>query len=231
MIQEAEGLTFTAYRNGEVYEGFTPGDYVKEGGSYAVFISKPDDQEFLKEYYSGGPAFRFRIVTGPVSDVGIVAAPEGTEIRSVRYNGLDAPAHIFMNGRTVHIDGDGDYEITFEDESGSRETALSVDTEAPVFSIGTKPNEATITYYSNDADRCLLMRGDEVISEQLVGTVTKPGKYSITVYDKAGNYSKGEFSVKYQINAAAVIAILSVLALIAGVVVYLLRMKKKVKVV
>jgi hypothetical protein len=101
-----------------------------------------------------------------------------------------------------------------------------------VFSVDVKPNEANVTYYSEDVSRCVLYKGDKVISDpDIVNSVKKSGKYTLVVYDAAGNQSKMEFTVRYRINAAAVIAILAVLGIIAGVMVYLLRMKKKVKVV
>ena len=66
---------------------------------------------------------------------------------------------------------------------------------------------------------------------QIVDSVTKSGKYRLVVFDAAGNSSESEFTVRYRINAAAVIAILAVMGIIAGVLIYVLRMKKNVKVV
>lgn len=232
LVQEAEGLTYTAYRNGEIYESFTPGDYVKETGSFAVYVTKENDAAFVNEYKNGNPAFRFRIVQDSVCDIGIVTAPQGTVIRSVRYNGLDADSSVFINESTVHVDKDGDYEIVVEDEAGIREVSFTVDKTQPVFGVSTKPNEATVVYYSDDVYRCVLYRGNELVSDpDIVQTVTKAGKYKLYVYDRAGNVATSDFTVHYRINAAAVIAIISVIAVIAGVAVYLIRIRKKVKVV
>ena len=232
IIQESTGLEYRAFRNGAEFEEFAPGQGVNEDGSYAIYISKPDDEDFLRAYPFGNPAFRFRIVRGYVSDIGIITAPYGVSVRNVRYNGLDADDSVFIDERTVHVDRNGDYEITFDDASGSRELAFTLDTEQPVFTVAVEPNLATVKYYSNDVTRCVLYRGEKVISDpQIVDSVTKSGKYRLVVFDAAGNSSESEFSVRYRINAAAVIAILAVIGIIAGVLIYVLRMKKNVKVV
>lgn len=232
LIQEATGLEYKAYKDGEEYEDFKAGEFVNVVGSYAIYILKPGDGEFLNAYPFGNPAFRFRIISGKVNDIGFITAPVGVTIRNVRYNGLDENEDLFLDDDTVHIDKNGDYEITFDDDSGSREVDFTLDTDQPVFSVDVKPNEAAVTYYSDDVSRCVLYKGDKVISDpEIVNSVTKAGKYTLVVYDAAGNAARSEFTVRYRINAAAVIAILAVLGIIAGVLVYLLRMKKNVKVV
>ena len=233
MLQEAEGLTFTAYRNGELYEAFTPGEYIQEAGSFEVYVSKEGDSTFSQEYPGAQPAIRFRIIDGPVSDLRIVTAPDGVNLRNVRCNGLDLThEEAYIARDTVYLADDGEYELTLEDESGSREVYFTLDTVQPMIAVGVEPNLATINYLSEDASRAVLYKGEEVVSDQaLLQSVTTPGKYTLYVYDDAGNYSKSEFTVTYRINAAAVIAIIAVIALIAGVVVYIIRMRKKVKVV
>lgn len=231
-VQESQDLEFTAYKDGKEFEDFAPGVPLNVVGSYAIYASKPDDESFLQNYPFGNPAYRFRIVSGMVSDMGMITAPYGVTIRNVRFNGLDANESMFLDSSTVHIDQNGDYEITFDDEAGSREVSFTLDNEQPVFSVDVKPNEAKITYYSNDVSRCVLYRGDKVESDpQIVDSVTKSGKYTLVVYDAAGNSSRSDFTVRYRINAAAVIAIFAMLGLIAGVVIFVFRMKNNVKVV
>ena len=232
LVQETEGLTFTAYRNGQAYEDFKPGEYIQTTGSYDIYVGKADDAAYNEAYKLGQPAFRVRIVSEPVSDLRIITAPEASAIRNVRHNGLDLGEEVFVDDDTIYLNNDGEYELTIEDEAGSREIYFTLDTEQPLVSVSVQPNEATVTYLSNDTVRAVLYKGDEVVSDpQLVQSVTTPGKYTLYVYDAAGNSSKSEFTVRYRINAAAVIAILGVIAIIAGVVIYLIRMKKKVKVV
>ena len=232
LIQESEGLDYMVYRNGEEYTDFVPGEYIQDVGSFALYVSKPGDPSFKEAYKFGDPAYRFRIISGDVSDMGIVTAPDGGTIRNVRFNGLDDDGSLFISNDSIHLTQDGYYELTIDDDAGSREVAFGLDTEPPVFTVSVEPNEAAITYYSDDVTRCSLYKGNELISDpQIVNTVTDPGKYRLCVYDRAGNQAVSEFTVIYRINAAAIIAILAVIGIIAGVVVYLLRMRKKVKVV
>ena len=162
----------------------------------------------------------------------MVTAPDGATIRNVRFNGIDDDGSLFLDDRTVHLIQDGYYEFTFDDAAGTREVTVTLDTEDPIFTVEVQPNEAAITYFSDDVARCVLYKGDELISDPaIVTSVTDAGRYRLYVYDGAGNRSMSEFTVRYRINAAAVIAILAVLWIIAGVVVYLIRMKTKVKVV
>ena len=231
LIQEAEGLKYTAFRNGKEYEDFALGDYTSEEGSYTIYISKPGDSAFEKSYPDRIPAFRFRIISGAVYDIGIINAPENTKIRSARYNGLDIEDKMLLTDERLRLDGDGDYEITFEDEAGSREVYFTLDTEQPLFAVQTMPNEAAISYYSKDISRVVLNRGNTVVSDGgPVYSVKKTGNYTIYVYDKAGNMSYADFTVTYMLNTAAVIAIISVLLLIAGLTAYMIRIKRKVKV-
>ena len=231
-IQDSQELEFTAYKDGKEFEDFKPGEALNVAGSYAIYVSKSEDAGFLQSYPFGKPAFRVRIISGVVPDIGMITAPYGVSVRNVRFNGLDSNEDMFVNSNTVHIDRNGDYEITFDDAAGSREVSFTLDNEQPVFSVDVKPNEAKITYYSNDVSRCVLYRGGKVESEALMlDRVTKAGKYNLVVYDKAGNSSSSEFTVRYRINAAAVIAIVAVAGLIAGVIIYVVRMKKNVKVV
>lgn len=232
LVQEAPGLELKAYRNGQEYEGFVPGEYIQEVGSYAIYASKPADPDYIQSYKFGSPAFRFRILNDKVSDIGVVTAPDGATIRNVRFNGIDDDGSLFLNDRTVHLIQDGYYEFTFDDAAGTREVTVTLDTEDPIFTVEVQPNEAAITYFSDDVARCVLYKGDELVSDpEIVTSVTEAGRYRLYVYDGAGNRSMSEFTVRYRINAAAVIAILAVLGIIAGVVVYLIRMKTKVKVV
>ena len=119
-----------------------------------------------------------------------------------------------------------------DDEAGSREFTLIYDGTQPFFTVSTEPNKATITYLSSDISRCVLYRNNEVVEDTgVIKEVTQPGKYTIYVYDTAGNRTQSQFMVHYRINAAAVIAIFGILALIAGVAVYIIRIRKNVKVV
>ena len=231
LIQDAEGLSFTLYRNGKEEEGFAPGNYIQEPGSYACYI-RGESPAFRNAYSGQDPAFRFRILRGPVNDITLFNAPSGSKFTSVLLDGEEASGDALLSDSLVYLMEDGDYRITISDEGGSREVSIVRDTVMPLFSIQTVPNSANITYYSNDIARCLLFREGELISDsEIITNVNRTGNYRITVYDTAGNVTSQTFRVSYQINAAAGIGIIAILAIIGGVIFYLVRIKKKVNVV
>ena len=231
LVQESPDLQMKLYREGELIEGYQPGNYITVTGSYALELSR-DDASFKLEYNARKPVFYFRILGDPVSDAGIINAPQGATFRSVRHDGEDTGKSLFLSDTALHIEEDGTYEVTVDDEAGSREFTLIYDGTQPFFTVSTEPNKATISYLSSDISRCVLYRNNEVVEDTgVIKEVTQPGKYTIYVYDTAGNRTQSQFMVHYRINAAAVIAIFGILALIAGVAVYIIRIRKNVKVV
>ena len=228
MIQAADNLNYTVYKNGDLMEDYKAGQYIKDDGSYTVFVSGTGDG-FESAYGDDVPVFHFRVITAPVSDLGIVNAPENMTFRSVRYEGEDVSGSAILSPDTVRLINDGNYEITMDSANGSTEVILSRDTLQPLFDVSVVPNLATITYKTGDVDHCTLYRNDELVSDTgTVTEITEAGSYTLTAYDKAGNSSSASFRVSYRINAGAVIAILIALGLIGGLIFYLLRIRKKV---
>ena len=60
--------------------------------------------------------------------------------------------------------------------------------------------------------------------------ISTPGKYRLTVADKAGNETVYEFALKYQVNMYGVAAVLLCILVIVGVVVFVLHTKKNMKI-
>ncbi len=230
MIQAAGNLIYTVYKDGEVLEGYEPGEYLRDGGSYTVIVSGKNES-FTSVYGDRLPVFHFRIISDPVSDLGVLNAPENMTFRSVRFEGEDISQKAVMRPDTVRLIEDGTYEITMDSGYGSTELSVALDTVQPIFSVSVEPNLATITYKTNDIDHCVLYKNGELASNTgIVKELTEAGEYTLTAYDKAGNKSEAVFRVSYRINSGAVFAILIVLALIGGGVFYLLRIRKKVSI-
>ena len=57
-----------------------------------------------------------------------------------------------------------------------------------------------------------------------------PGHYNIYVYDEAGNYTEYEFVIEGYFDINAILAILIVIAIIAGIIIYSRRLRKRMRV-
>ena len=229
-FQNSPDVNLTLYRNGEPQEDYDTADYVRQDGNYAMVISA-NSAGFERMYGEKSPVFRFKIFSAPVNDAQILYAPEGATFNRVRMDGVEMEKGDKIRDEVVYLEEDGDYELSFTDRAGSHEVSFTLDTSSPVVAVTEEPNLATIEYFGN-VSRCELYREDELVSDtEVVSQVTRSGRYTLYAYDEAGNVREMEFRVRYRINIWSVISIIALLAIIGGVTFYVLRMRKKVKVV
>ncbi|MFR5633584.1 MAG: hypothetical protein ACLUFH_11450 [Monoglobales bacterium] len=230
-VPEEEGVELLVYRNGEEYQ-YTPGESIESAGSYHVYPSQ-DSAEFTNLYGNGNrPVFHFRIVPPSVNDVGILNAPELCSIQSVALNGETVfQASPEENKKFYRLTRDGSYEIIMNTPAGNAYTYLARDTEAPRFSVTSEANRVLLSYYSSDTAGCRLWKnGEELETTGLLSQISGSGNYTIEVYDAAGNTSEASFQIKFQMNLAAIMAIVLLLLLIAALLLFFRRARKEVKV-
>ncbi len=224
-----DNIRYELYKGGERVE-YTPGEYIQEPGDYTM-IPVEDNLDYEGYYRMGRPMMKFRVVTGPVSDLGTVSAPQAMQIAAVRHDSVDVTKDVMVSPNVASIGSDGAWEVDLQGMDGLTTVQVNRDTQPPVVQVQTGPNIANITYVSEDTASATLMRGNELISEgQLVQRVTQAGRYQLTVRDRAGNETVTNFSVQYRINVFAIIAIVMVVALIAAIVLLLRRAGTKVRV-
>ncbi len=230
-----EGVNYALYKDGELVDNYTPGQTIVEPGSYILFISE-STVDFTNAYGRDRRIpFHFRILDSEVNDLCLFPVPQGLHFTKVKYNGGEAPEGVLM-GDTVHFLFDGTYDVTMQGEEGELTTTITTDTLPPVFAVQTVPNLASVIY-ANEAPtnvvRSELYLGERLTSgdeDRIVQEVTRAGNYTLAIYDRAGNMSWQQFSVKYRVNTAAVIAILLVIALVVGLVLFLRRINKSINV-
>ena len=126
---------------------------------------------------------------------------------------------------------DGVYTVTLSGDGGERFTVvLERDTEAPEVSIDLQRQQAEITYQAPDIAEITLAKNGKA-PETFRGTViTSPGRYTLTVTDRAGNTTVKEFKLRFHLNFYALAAILLIVAGSAAVIVMLVRKKKNLNV-
>ena len=64
----------------------------------------------------------------------------------------------------------------------------------------------------------------------MVSRVTEAGRYHLIVKDEAGNTTEKDFIVKYRINIAAILAIITVIAIGVAVFLYMRKVRTTVRV-
>lgn len=201
------------------------GEEFTEDGSYTIFPS--EDTTLFISYYNSRqkPLFCFRIITNPISDLGIFNAPLSMEINRVTHDEevLDTV------GDSFKLELDGVYQVELKGDAGTAYVSITKDTRPPRYRVNVEKNRATVQYLSSDVSRYILKKGET--SEENAGQISEisgAGAYQLFVYDKAGNDSAISFNIKYALNTAALMGIALVLVLIIVGILFARNINKKV---
>lgn len=176
---------------------------------------------------SGEAEFKFEIINTYVNRDSYLA-PTGMRIAEAQFNGekLDVG-----DGSALAMTQDGSYELELEGQAGeSFSLRLERDTQPPEVTVEAGRQNAVITYLARDIAGITLSKNGKEPSEFTGTQVTGPGKYVLTVTDRAGNVTINEFALRYHMNFYALSAILLCAAGIAAAAVFLVRKKKNLTV-
>lgn len=210
-LSVSEGQT-ELYRDDQPVE-FTPGQSLTEPGYYRL--------------EADGQPWSF-VIASAVRQMDCYPAPAGMTITGAA---LDGEPRKLSSGRQVSMEEDGLYQIFMTGEGGEElEVFLKKDTQAPQAQVTVSGGSANIQYLSDDLETIVLEKNGEVQSGFSGYSIKSPGTYRLTVSDQAGNVSSQEFTVQFRLNGYAVMAIVLVLLVAAGMVVFVVHMKKNVKV-
>lgn len=209
LVSEGEG---SIYRNDEPLE-YGASMTLKEPGFYRLDLD--------------GQTWSFAIASA-VGAVDYYMAPAGMEFTEVSYEG--EPKEL-SGGKYLSMREDGQYQIRMAGEEGeSLEVFLKKDTQPPQVAVSVKGGTAQIQYGSDDIAEVILEKNGE-LQEGFAGyTIDSPGSYRLTAVDEAGNASSTEFFLRYQVNMYGIVAVLMVILLIVGGVVFVIHVKRTVRV-
>lgn len=176
---------------------------------------------------AGDSTLSFAICTATGS-MDIYPAPRGTHFAEASLEGeplsLDSEAYVLMKG-------DGQYHLVLEGEAGERfNVGIRKDTRPPEVSVAVRGGSAVIQYLSEDIKEVLLEKDGEPVEGFHANSITKPGRYRLTVTDEAGNETVTDFVLKYRVNAYGITAAVLVILVIAGGVAFVVHTKKTVKI-
>lgn len=207
-----EGTEFTLYRDGEMVE-YVSGNVVKDKGDYRL--------------ETGGSVFAFS-VGAYVNRENLYTAPLGMTVSRLA---CDGEAQTVEHDRYVSMDRDGAYDIFLTGETGeTMEITLIRDSIQPEAELDISRGSASVLRMSEDVESAVLIR-DGGEPEELRGTqIRSPGTYRLILTDRAGNENSYEFSLHYQMNLYAVFAVVLMIALIAGGIVFVRYTKKNMKI-
>lgn len=211
---------FLLLKNGEEQTGFDFGRAVTEKGEYKLLVT---DSE------SGEPAeFCFTIIGENVRELTKYTVPDGCVIEKAAHGKIEIRA----NGNSADLGSEGEY--SFDISCGAYEftESFTLDNTPPEFTVnGLDQNGKSyggnvfIELVSDDVDGYTIMLDGKPARNSL--SLSDAGKYTVVVYDRAGNSSAQSFEIIYQMDGMAVVSIILVGALvIAGVVFFIITRKK-----
>lgn len=209
LVSEGEG---SIYCNDEPLE-YVENMSLKEPGYYRLDID--------------GQMWSFAIMSA-VGSTDYYLAPEGMEFTSIYYEG--EPKEL-PRGRYLSMKEDGQYQITMAGkEEEILEVVLKKDTKKPEFMVNVKGGTAQIQYISDDIDKVILEKDGAVVEGFSGYTIDSPGSYHLMARDAAGNVASTDFTLKYQVNTYGIVAVVMVILVIIGAAVFVIHVKKTVRV-
>ncbi len=208
----AEGEECSLYLNDEQIE-YIKGNSQVDAGAYRLSL---DGQEF---------SF---IIASSMSRMDLYPAPLGMAFDQVYLD--DEPIKL-VSDQYVSMSQDGTYQFVLAGEDGhTMEFTLKKDTKAPSVAVSVKGGIASIQYLSDDISSITLEKDGKAVNGFSGYQVNKPGAYRLVVADQAGNVGTARFTLRYQINRYGVAAVALIILIIAGAVVFVLHVKRTIKI-
>lgn len=212
IIDDDQVSAVELYKNDEKME-FENGNSLSESGIYRLA--------------AGEDTFSFMIASS-VSHMDYYPAPTGMRFTAVY---LGSEPQFIESDQQLVMKEDGSYTIFMEGETGEEiEVVLTKDTEAPEVSVTVGSGSVSIQYISNDIDEIILEKDGELVEGFDKTVITSPGKYRLTVKDRAGNAAVQEFVLKYKVNGYGIVAVLLCIVVVVGGAVFVVHTKKNMKI-
>ena len=223
-----------AYKDGEPADDmgkktFTePGSYLLAVMAYSVPDTLGEGMVFYKKN------FNFRIVDEKTRFPAVLMAPEGFRLRSAALNGrrLDD-----VHSRGFFLDRDGTYSVTWEEPGTGvqAETEITLDTSAPflIFSQDVTGGNATIPleFKPSEDDARVFIQYNGFEGVYTGDTLRTEGYCRLMVEDLAGNRRSYSLHLEPEPEKVPVQWIVMSLLLLAGGVVWLLYLRRHMKII
>lgn len=223
-IEASSGVNLALYKDGSPVEDIDLNDIV-EAGSYALVLTGSDaDNQILS----------FTILSKATGLVNVYQMPSGFEVIEVVISDV---AQAITDKSRVDMSVEGEYVISYRCNATGVSYGLhvTVDHQAPKITLeGVKNGKAggpvTVKGVSKGDSVYLEFEGEKEAYPS-DGVLKTPGKYELTVTDKAGNAVTESFEIGMYLNAQGLwFTLLAAAVLIsAGVYMYLARKRLRVR--
>lgn len=194
---------------------------ITEPGSYVVMFRDRDET-----------TLRFTIVNSVTGAINEYRMPTGFTITSVKRD----KEELKTDGYRQSLTEEGKYEIEYKCKETNVTYTLNVqiDHTAPTLALKAVNEEGfangPVSFEDQEKDTTLtvLLNGEKIkpINKEL----TKSGTYDLTLSDQAGNVTTYHFIIKVYFNFNSIALILIIVALIAALIVYIVRSRKSLRV-
>ena len=204
------------YKDGEIAE-ITDLSKINEIGNYVLL-------------YGGKKVLEFKIV-GEYSNLEFFYIPEGFYVKEVLIDGEPAEYEFDVVSMTV----EGLYDVTYVCEATNRVYSFQtcVDRTAPILTLEELDKKGRAQGPVDLSDRevgsyvKVILEGKEIEEQDVL---KQSGKYTVTIYDLAGNSTTYNFTIMLYFNMSSTAFILLILAVVIGVVVYIVVSAKMLRV-
>ncbi len=208
------GMTSVLYYNGTQVTSPDLGS-ISQIGSYVL------------EVYSGSSTvqFSFRILGELTNAVSEISLPKGFRFAYLKLNGEEYSSEFADH---LELLEEGEYELCWACEQIDSRYVLKFkrDTVAPTVQLPQVVNGKAaepVTLEGLEAGCYAVLtdeEGKQTVYKASGATISEPGKYTLTVYDPAGNSTSYSFSLQVYLNLGAGMAIAMVAALILALYLY-----------
>ena len=219
-VKKDSGVVLEVYRNGERLDGI-PADGFRTSGEYVVMYAGGSVPERL---------FSFTIVPKLCNSVNSYALPAGFEMVEASLN----DASVSFEKNYIKLTEDGKYNIRYRciQTDVSYQLLIETDFTGPILSLkevknGMARGPVDISD-AKGAARVTIYHDGEKISRKDV--LTESGEYVIELADEAGNQSSYSFTILIYFDGNSWLFFFLILGSCVGVVIYLMRSRKHLRV-
>lgn len=234
-VEWTDEVTVTATKDGETFE-YNSGIELKDDGEYVIVFENFDGEKLVYK-------FVIDTIAPELTVSGTTRGSKGKDDVSVGFAENDMIVQLYKNGELAGdyvsetlITESGKYKVVATDKAGNvSEVEFEIDKIAPMLVItgvengGHTSGRVTLSELSEESTVTVKLNA-ETIDYEIGETLTKVGKYTVTVTDECGNESVYEFEIikaKKPVNVGLIIAFVVSMMVAVGAATFLIIKKKR----